>query len=104
VREAAVFWRRKPTTKPTYEELRAYVVKSIRDFLDGTGGKWDWDDFISIPTCYPDLEAVQEFCVNIAREHPPEKGGWCSAEGIGELRRKIDELERSDSEKGQNPS
>ena len=29
------------------------VIETIRDFLDGTGGRWDWDDFISLPTGYP---------------------------------------------------
>jgi hypothetical protein len=93
-----MFWRRKAPTKPVYEEQRAYVVKSLRDFLDGTGGQWDWDDFTSIPTGYPDLEAVQQFCVSISREYPPtEGGGWCSAQGIRELKRKLEELDRHDS-------
>lgn len=100
-----MFWRRKTPPKPTYEEQRAYVVKSIRDFLDGTGGKWDWDDFISIPTGYPELEAVQKFCLTISDEYPPTKGGgWCNAEGIRELKRKLDELERQDFAAGQNLS
>ncbi len=42
-------------------DVRRAALKSIRDFLDGTGEKWDWDDFISIPTGYPELEAVQKF-------------------------------------------
>jgi hypothetical protein len=25
------------------------VVKYLRDFIDETGGEWDWDDFTSIP-------------------------------------------------------
>ena len=30
-----MFWRNK---KFTYEEQRAYVIQTIRDFLEGTGG------------------------------------------------------------------
>ena len=100
-----MFWRRKTHTKPTYEEQRAYVVKTLRDFLDGTGGKWDWDDFISIPTGYPELEAVQKFCLTISDDYPPTKGaGWCNAEGIRELKCKLDELEGNDLVGGQNLS
>lgn len=39
-----------------FAESRAYAIKSIRDFLEGTGEKWDWDDFISKPLGFPDLE------------------------------------------------
>ncbi len=100
-----MFWRRTTPPKPTYEEQRAYVIKSIRDFLEGKGGKWDWDDFISIAAGCPGLEAVQKFCLTISDEYPPTKaGGWCNAEGIRELKRKLDELERSDFVEGQNRS
>jgi hypothetical protein len=92
-----MFWRRKTPTKPTYEEQHGYVVKSIRDFLEGTGGKWDWDAFISIPTGYPELEAVQKFCLTISDEYPSTKsGGWCNAEGIRELERQRDAGDRGD--------
>jgi hypothetical protein len=36
------------------------VAQYLRDFLDGTGGKWDWDDFISIPIADPRLEDIRE--------------------------------------------
>jgi hypothetical protein len=36
------------------------VVKYLRDFMDGTGGDWDWDDFISIQIADPRLEAIRE--------------------------------------------
>jgi hypothetical protein len=42
--------------KMDFAESRAYAIKSIRDFLEGTGEKWDWDDFISKPLGFPDLE------------------------------------------------
>jgi hypothetical protein len=100
-----MFWRRKTPTKPPYEEQRVYVIKSIRDFLKGTGGKWEWDDFMSIPTGYPELETVQKFCLTISDEYPPiKRGGWCNAEGLRELERKLDELEHSDFVGDQNLS
>ena len=36
------------------------VLRYLRDFLDGTGGPWDWDDFISIPIADPRLEDLRE--------------------------------------------
>jgi hypothetical protein len=86
-----MFWRR---TKFTYEEQRAYVIRAIHDFLDESGGPWDWDDFISIPTGYPELDAVQGFCAGLSSEYPPEeRAGWCNPEGTLALRRKLAELE-----------
>jgi hypothetical protein len=35
--------------KMDYRESRQYAIKVIRDFLDGTCGDYDWDDFISLP-------------------------------------------------------
>jgi hypothetical protein len=37
----------------------AEVAKYLRDFIDGTGGEWDWDDFTSIPIKEPELEAIR---------------------------------------------
>jgi len=36
------------------------VAGFIRDFLAGTGGNWDWDDFTSIPITAVELEAIRE--------------------------------------------
>lgn len=36
------------------------VLRYLRDFLNGTGGPWDWDDFISIPIADPRLEDLRE--------------------------------------------
>jgi hypothetical protein len=38
-----------------YAEARQSATTSLRDFIGGTGGKWDWDDFTSIPLGFPDL-------------------------------------------------
>jgi hypothetical protein len=36
-----------------------YVVETIRAFLDGTGGDWDWDDFISCSLRDPGLDRIR---------------------------------------------
>jgi hypothetical protein len=78
-----------------YVESRKYAIKSMSDFLEGTGGKWDWDDFISLPLGYPDLEEVQRFCNELSETHPPaeKEGGYCNEEGFRELRARLEELE-----------
>jgi len=44
------------------------VVGFLRDFLDGTGGEWDWDEFESVPITDPELEALRR---RAARAAPP---------------------------------
>ena len=45
----------------TSADLTARDVESyLKDFLDGSGGDWDWDDFTSIPITDPSLEAIRE--------------------------------------------
>ena len=42
-------------------DLTAQDVESyVRDFLEGNGGDWDWDDFTSIPITDPTLEGFRE--------------------------------------------
>ena len=80
--------------KMDYAESRKYTIETIRNFLDGTGAKWDWDDFISLPLGYPDLEERQRFCNQLSATHPPAKKGWyCSEEGFRVLRARLDALE-----------
>ncbi len=37
----------------------AEVAGYIRDFLDGSGGEWDWDDFTSVPIKDAALEEIR---------------------------------------------
>jgi hypothetical protein len=32
----------------------AEVATYLRDFIDGTGDEWDWDDFESVPIADPE--------------------------------------------------
>ena len=38
----------------------AYAVQTIRDFLDGAGGVWDWDDFTSCSLRDPQLNSIRK--------------------------------------------
>jgi hypothetical protein len=57
--------------KMDYEEARKYTIETIRNFLDGTGGKSETD--------------------------PPVKksGAYCSEDGFRELRSLLEGLERN---------
>lgn len=35
------------------------VAKYLRDFRDGTGGDWDWDDFTSVLIADPRLDDIR---------------------------------------------
>ena len=40
----------------TPEEVADY----LRDFIEGTGEEWDWDDFVSINIADPQLDSIRE--------------------------------------------
>jgi hypothetical protein len=68
--------------KATREE----VAKSIEDFVNGAGGPWDWDDFISCRIADEELEAIRIKCLRTQSEYPSGAIGWCNEEGIEVLR------------------
>ena len=54
----------KKTVDRTPEDVAGYP----RDFISGTGGEWDWDDFESVPITDPRLESIRQ---RAARAAPP---------------------------------
>ena len=67
---------------------KADVAKYLEDFVNNEGGDWDWDDFTSIPIADPELDKVRQFCEEArTRWSVPEGQGWCSAEGMEEIRK-----------------
>jgi hypothetical protein len=42
------------------------VQRYLRDFLDGTGGDWDWTDFTSVPITDPMLASIREQAARVA--------------------------------------
>ena len=63
---------------------KADVAQEIENFLTGAGGRWDWDDFTSIPiTNDPELDAIRIRCAYLNDLYPPDRPGWyCNDEGI----------------------
>jgi len=63
------------------------VSRIIDQFLDGTSGKWDWDDFCSIKIEDPELDHIRDLCSSACFAYPPtEKGHYFSAQGRDYLR------------------
>ena len=62
------------------------VAQLIASFLDGSAGKWDWDDFISVRQRDPTLEAIRLECAALPDLFPPDKEGrYCGAAGLTRL-------------------
>jgi hypothetical protein len=68
--------------KATREE----VARSVEDFVSGSGGPWDWDDFISCSIADEELEGVRISCLRAQSEYPGGATQWCSEEGMDVLR------------------
>jgi hypothetical protein len=70
------------------------VAKILEDFAEGTGGRWDWDDFTSAMS-YPDdlyLQQVQETMINLNTKFPSGGRGYCGADGIEVIRNYVRDL------------
>lgn len=63
------------------------VVGKIDALVNGTGGKWDWDDFVAIRLSDPELDAIRQKCVAVREEYPPTNpGDYCSPAGLEIMR------------------
>jgi hypothetical protein len=73
------------------------VAATIENFVEGRGGPWDWDDFVSFEIVDPQLDAIRERCNRLSEEFPAgERGGYCGPEGVDVMRGFVRELrERS---------
>lgn len=72
--------------KNTVDRTPAEVETVLHDFLDGTGGEWDWDDFTSVGITDPDLNYIR---VEAGRLMPP-----FDAQDEQRLRALIDDVRR----------
>jgi len=53
----------KLTGRGKAKRTRESVCRTIEQFVDGGGGPWHWDDFISVPDADPHLEEIRCRCV-----------------------------------------
>ena len=62
------------------------LAKLVRRFLDGSIGKWEWDDFTSVPQGDPEVETFRLKLVAIQDDYPAEHSGYyCNDEGLRQL-------------------
>lgn len=60
----------------------------IERFRAGHVEPWEWDDFISIPSSDPCVEAARRRCCVLPEEHPPTAPGeYCGVVGLAMLDR-----------------
>ena len=76
---------------------REELSELIDNFISGENlERWAWDDFISVKHKNEKLENVRLEVLNIEREYPPTKSGWCSEEGITALSNISSRLQQED--------
>jgi hypothetical protein len=77
---------------------RAAVASTIESFLEGAGGPWDWDEFLSVPIGEPDLDKIRLRCAHLGEEFPPDRSGrFCGEGGIQVLRELVSQLRGSNA-------
>jgi hypothetical protein len=66
---------------------REEVATTIENFLNGVGGRWNWDDFVSVPITDSRLDAIRERCNGLSAEFPVTEGGhYCGPDGFEVMR------------------
>lgn len=68
------------------EPSDAEIAAMIENFANGTSGKWDWDDFISVRYSNERIEAARTACLRVAHDFPGGATQWCNHEGLERLR------------------
>ena len=75
------------------QRTKPEVADIIENFLDGAGGKWDWDDFCYFSITDPYLDSVRIQCSELSLNCPTtEKGHYCSQAGFEIMRELVAKL------------
>jgi hypothetical protein len=74
---------------------RSEAAEQIANFLEGKGGNWDWDDFISLRCDDPFIEEIRKRCVSLPDRYPPAGKGYCNEYGLRELEEMLNLLRTS---------
>ncbi|WP_166213136.1 hypothetical protein [Cognatiluteimonas telluris] len=66
------------------KRTRLEVASTIRDFVEKTGGPFDWDNFACGGRIEdPELESIRARCASLPEEFPPTRPGeYCGSQGI----------------------
>lgn len=75
---------------------RQEVARILEEFIDGTGGPHDWDDFMSFPIEDDNLERIRLRCSGLDSKFPPDqKGRFCNEVGLAVIQTYVAELRSS---------
>ena len=67
------------------------VATYLRDFIEGSGGDWDWDDFTSVPIANPQLEDIRRRAAAV--DLPSTDEGLSTLQGLLAEAERLAELE-----------
>ena len=71
------------------------VADLIKRFVNGTIGKWEWDDFMSVKASDPEVERIRVVCSTLPDKYPTADGkGYCNQEGEAILLKLIEGLRK----------
>jgi hypothetical protein len=71
------------------------VAEILERFVDGTGGRWDWDNYCATRFRNSYLQDMQDRLCALTDEFPPANGiGYCSPEGNAVILAYATELRR----------
>jgi hypothetical protein len=84
------------------------VCKAIDSFVNGTGGAWDWDDFLYAPIKDPYLKELRDKCFNLRDEYPSRNPNeYCNEVGLKILEELLSDLRTKmakDAQTGRRPT
>jgi hypothetical protein len=81
-------------------KTEAEIASLIEGFANGTGGKWDWDYFVSASFENDRVNWARIECLKVEGEFPRTgRVGWCNEKGLDRLRAIAAEL-RDSGDKG----
>jgi hypothetical protein len=71
------------------------VIREIKNFLDGGGGAYDWDDFLAFPIPDQRLDAIRIECAELPDKYPSGScRQYCGDEGLRRLEEILNDLEK----------
>lgn len=82
-----------PFVKKTKDRNAEEVAGFLRDFISGSGGEWDWDEFVSVPITDPKLEAIRKEAEMVGPGHSRADADFAE---IAELLRRAEAVAAAD--------
>jgi hypothetical protein len=82
-----VIVRPRQGNKPGQRQQALYAARTIRGFLDDSGGEWDWDDFTSCSLDDPQVELIRKRALTVSL--PVDEEGRTTLTALAEQSEKL---------------